>query len=133
MRIKFGDLAACENLTDGTVGMSTHAAMMFEDLNVTEFNPMKDVWFPLDLSNASSFNCVMAHSAAHLYHLYAGTPPRRGSKSSDALKYKIEAVRILRFWLSDPEKELSDDSFAAVVRLLTFEVCRPRAISSVGN
>ena len=97
--------------------------MMFEDLDVTEFNPMKDVWFPLDLSNASSFNCIMAHSAAHLSHLYAGTPPRRGTNSSDALKYKIEAVRILRTWLSDPEKELCDDAFAAVVRLLTFEVC----------
>ncbi|KAJ6142255.1 Protein of unknown function DUF3468 [Penicillium chrysogenum] len=101
--------------------ISTHAAMMFEDLHVTEFNPMKDVWFPLDLSNASSFNCIMAHSAAHLSHLYAGTPPRRGSSSSDALKYKTEAIRILRLWLGDPEKELSDDSFAAVVRLLTFE------------
>lgn len=103
-------------------GISTHAAMMFEDLDVTEFNPMKDVWFPLDLSNASSFNCIMAHSAAHLSHLYAGTPPRRGTNSSDALKYKIEAVRILRIWLSDPERELCDDAFAAVVRLLTFEV-----------
>ncbi|KAJ5825157.1 hypothetical protein N7474_002295 [Penicillium riverlandense] len=101
--------------------ISTHAAMMFEDLNVAEFNPMRDVWFPLDLSNASSFNCIMAHSAAHLSHLYAGTPPRRGTNSSDTLKYKIEAVRILRGWLGDPAKELSDDSFAAVVRLLTFE------------
>ncbi|KAL3454198.1 hypothetical protein BJX65DRAFT_301984 [Aspergillus insuetus] len=101
--------------------ISTHAAMMFEDLDVAAFNPMKDVWFPLDLSNPSSFNCIMAHSAAHLSHLYAGTPPRRGTTSSDALKYKIEAVRILRLWLSDPEKELCDDAFAAVVRLLTFE------------
>jgi hypothetical protein len=64
----------------------------------------------------------MAHSAAHLSHLYAGTPPRRGTTSSDALKYKIEAVRILRLWLSDPEKELCDDAFAGIVRLLTFEV-----------
>lgn len=111
------------NLCLLAAGISTHAAMMFEDLDVTEFNPMKDVWFPLDLSNASSFNCIMAHSAAHLSHLYAGTPPRRGTNSSDALKYKIEAVRILRTWLSDPEKELCDDAFAAVVRLLTFEVC----------
>lgn len=107
--------------------------MMFEDLDVTEFNPMRDVWFPLDLSNASSFNCIMAHSAAHLSHLYAGTLPRRGSNSSDALKYKIEAFRILRIWLGDPEKELSDDSFAAVVRLLTFEVCQPIASISGGN
>ncbi|KAJ5289197.1 hypothetical protein N7478_002227 [Penicillium angulare] len=101
--------------------IGTHAAMMFEDLNVTEFNPMRDVWFPLDLSNASSFNCIMAHSAAHLAHLYGGTLPRRGTNSSDALSYKIEALRILRLWLSDPETELCDDAFAAVVRLLTFE------------
>ncbi|KAJ5666996.1 hypothetical protein N7507_002860 [Penicillium longicatenatum] len=101
--------------------IGTHAAMMFENLDVTEFNPMRDVWFPLDLSNPSSFNCIMAHSAAHLSHLYAGTPPRRGTNSADTLKYKIEAFRILRLWLSDPEKELSDDSFAAAVRLLTFE------------
>ncbi|KAJ5202309.1 hypothetical protein N7449_004388 [Penicillium cf. viridicatum] len=101
--------------------ISTHAAIMFVDLDVTEFNPRRDVWFPLDLSNASSFNCIIAHSAARLSHLYTGTPPRRGSNSSGALKYKIEAVRILRLSLSNPEKELSDDSFAAVIRLLTFE------------
>ncbi|KAL4947883.1 hypothetical protein BDW69DRAFT_177550 [Aspergillus filifer] len=101
--------------------IGTHAAMMFEDLDVTEFNPMKDVWFPLDLSNASSFNCIMAHSAAHLAHLYAGTPVCRGIHSSDALKYKTEAVSILRLWLCDPEKELCDDAFSAVVRLLTYE------------
>ncbi|KAJ5965978.1 hypothetical protein N7481_012692 [Penicillium waksmanii] len=101
--------------------IGTHAAMMFEDLDVTEFNPMRDVWFPLDLSNASSFNCIMAHSAAHLAHLYGGTLPRRGTTSSDALNYKIEAVRILRLWISDPETELCDNAFAAVVRLLTFE------------
>ncbi|KAL4804251.1 hypothetical protein BDV18DRAFT_142814 [Aspergillus unguis] len=101
--------------------IGTHAAMMFEDLDVTEFNPMKDVWFPLDLSNASSFNCIMAHSAAHLAHLYAGTPACRGTSSSDALKYKTEAISLLRVWLSDPERELCDDAFSAVVRLLTFE------------
>ncbi|KAG2420732.1 hypothetical protein HFD88_000346 [Aspergillus terreus] len=101
--------------------IGTHAAMMFEELDVTEFNPMRDVWFPLDLSNAASFNCIMAHSAAHLAHLYTGSPPRRGMISSDALKYKIEAVRILRIWLADPARALCDDSFAATVRLLTFE------------
>ncbi|KAL4962983.1 uncharacterized protein BDV14DRAFT_177346 [Aspergillus stella-maris] len=109
--------------------IGTHAAMMFEDLDVTEFNPMKDVWFPLDLSNASSFNCIMAHSAAHLAHLYAGTPICRGIYSSDALEYKTEAVSILRRWLCDPERELCDDAFSAVVRLLTFE----RYWGTVGN
>lgn len=95
---------------------------MFDDLDAPTFNPMREVWFPLDISNASSFNCIMAHSAAHLAHLYAGSPARRGTNSSDALRYKAEAVKILRSWMSDPKKELSDDTFAAVVRLLSFEV-----------
>lgn len=96
--------------------------MMFEDLDIPSFNPMKDVWFPLDLSNAASFNCIMAHSAAHLGHLYAGTSPGRPTNSSDAVKYKAEAVRVLSTWISDPAKALSNHAFAAVVRLLTFEV-----------
>ncbi|KAK9427125.1 hypothetical protein V1505DRAFT_318100 [Lipomyces doorenjongii] len=95
--------------------LSTHATMMFEDLTITSFNPMRDVWFPLDLSNASSFNTVMAHSAAHLAYLQGATD------SVDALRYKAEAVRILNIWLNDPIKSLSDEAFAAVVRLLTFE------------
>lgn len=103
-------------------GITSHAAMMFEDMELPSFNPMKDVWFPLDLSNSASFNCIMAHSAAHLGHLYAGTSPGRPTNSSDATRYKGEAVRILNTWMSDPEKALSNHAFAAVVRLLTFEV-----------
>ncbi|KAE8309787.1 hypothetical protein BDV41DRAFT_419970 [Aspergillus transmontanensis] len=99
----------------------THATMMFDDVAIPSFNPMKDVWFPLDLSNAASFYGIMAHSAAHLAHLYAGMNPSRGTSSTDALKYKSEAVRILSTWMADPEKSLSNDAFAAVIRLLTFE------------
>ncbi|KAK9243423.1 hypothetical protein V1506DRAFT_463005 [Lipomyces tetrasporus] len=95
--------------------LSTHATMMFEELTITSFNPMRDVWFPLDLSNASSFNTVMAHSAAHLAYLQGAMD------SVDALRYKAEAVRILNLWLNDAVKSLSDEAFAAVVRLLTFE------------
>lgn len=96
--------------------------MMFEEMDMLQFNPMKDVWFPLDLSNAASFNCIMAHSAAHLAHLYAGTSPGTPTTSLDAARYKAEAVRIISEWISDPEKALSNHAFAAVVRLLTFEV-----------
>lgn len=98
--------------------------MMFDDLPVKTFNPMKDVWFPLDLSNASSFNCIMAHSAAHLAHL-------QGSTSTEALQYKEEALRILATWFNDPTRALSDETFAAVIRLLTFEVCILTADSHV--
>ncbi|KAK9237770.1 hypothetical protein V1525DRAFT_402880 [Lipomyces kononenkoae] len=95
--------------------LGAHATMMFEELPIKSFSPMRDVWFPLDLSNASSFNTVMAHSAAHLASLQGAMD------SLDALTYKAEALRILNIWLHDPIKSLSDEAFAAVVRLLTFE------------
>lgn len=64
----------------------------------------------------------MAHSAAHLAHYYGGMTPTRGTNSPETLKFKADAVQILNGWLNDPEKALSNDAFAAVVRLLTFEV-----------
>ncbi|KAK9370575.1 hypothetical protein V1509DRAFT_656850 [Lipomyces kononenkoae] len=95
--------------------LGAHATMMFEELRIKSFNPMRDLWFPLDISNASSFNTLMAHSAAHLAYLQGAVD------SLDSLTYKAEAVRILNSWLHDPVKSLSDEAFAAVVRLLTFE------------
>ena len=96
--------------------------MMFENMPAPIFNPMRDVWFPLDLSNPASFNAIMAHSAAHLAHYYGGMTPTRGTNSSEALKFKADAVKILTQWVNNPETALSNDAFAAVVRLLTFEV-----------
>lgn len=96
--------------------------MMFENMPSSSFNPMRDVWFPLDLSNPASFNGIMAHSAAHLAHYYGGMTPTCGTNSSEALKFKADAVKILTHWVNDPEKALSNAAFAAVVRLLTFEV-----------
>ncbi|KAK9320202.1 hypothetical protein V1517DRAFT_264826 [Lipomyces orientalis] len=95
--------------------LSIHAKMMLEEVSIKSFNPMRDISFPLDLSNASSFNSLMAHSAAHLAYLQGATD------SLHALNYKTEALRILNIWLNDPVKSLSDDAFAAVVRLLAFE------------
>ena len=103
--------------------------MMFENMPASNFNPMRDVWFPLDLSNPASFNAIMAHSAAHLAHYYGAMTPTRGTNSSEALKFKADAVQILNHWLSDPEKALSNDAFAAVVRLLTFEVSHYSCLS----
>ena len=90
--------------------------MMFSDGPVSAFNPMRDVWFPLDLSNAASFNAIMAHAAAHLARMQG----RRFSM--EALKFKAEAMRILGLWMSDERLALSDDVLAAVLRLLTYEV-----------
>lgn len=89
--------------------------MMFNDLP-RSFNPMRDVWLPLDLSNAASFNAIMAHSAAHLARM-------QGFRASaEALKFKAEAMRIVSVWMKDKDLALSDEVFAAVLRLLTYEV-----------
>ncbi|KAJ3518215.1 hypothetical protein NM208_g14598 [Fusarium decemcellulare] len=95
--------------------LSTYASMMFDDMHVQAFNPMRDVWCPLDLSNAASFNAIMAHSAAHLARMQGL------HRSKEALKFKAEAVRIVKVWMDDPELALSDDVLAAVLRLLTYE------------
>lgn len=86
-------------------------------LNIN-FNPMRDVWFPLDLSNAASFYGIMAHSAAHLAYL-------QGQKDAvEVLRYKSEAVSLINQWMQNEKTALDDATFAAVVRLLTFEVGR---------
>lgn len=92
---------------------------------------MREVWFPLDLSNVASFNCVMAHSAAHLAYFYGGSGPFRGTDSAEALGFKTHAVRTLNKWLGDQQKALSNDAFIAVVRLLTFEVRFPPLLDSI--
>ncbi|KAJ3457006.1 hypothetical protein MRS44_014147 [Fusarium solani] len=96
--------------------LSTYATMMFDDVHSQAFNPMRDVWCPLDLSNAASFNAIMAHSAAHLARMQGLR------QSKEALKFKAEAVRIVQVWMDDPGRALSDDVLAAVLRLLTYEI-----------
>lgn len=77
---------------------------------------MREIWLPLDLSNAASFNAIMAHSAAHLARM-------QGQYRSDtALEFKTEAMRIVNLWMADPVLCLSDEVVAAVLRLLTYEV-----------
>ncbi|UNI19494.1 hypothetical protein JDV02_005676 [Purpureocillium takamizusanense] len=94
---------------------STYAAMMFEDLPAATFNPVRDVWFPLDVSNAASFNVILAHSAAHIARMHGHTT------SNEALKFKMEAIRIVASWMDDPQQASSDEVIAAVIRLLTYE------------
>ncbi|KAF5721889.1 tachykinin family [Fusarium mundagurra] len=94
---------------------SAHAAMMFGPSHDGAFSPMRDVWLPLDLSNPASFNALMALSAAHLSRMQGF------SQSEVALEFKSEAVRIVQLWMQDPERAVSDDVLAAILRLLTYE------------
>ncbi|KAH7177090.1 tachykinin family protein [Dactylonectria macrodidyma] len=95
--------------------LSTDAAVLSGNTPLSSFNPMRDVWIPLDSSNAASFNAIMAHSAAHLAQM-------RGQKpEGEALKFKTEALQIISMWMSEPETALGDDVLAAVLRLMTYE------------
>ncbi|KAL9563057.1 hypothetical protein ACKAV7_012799 [Fusarium commune] len=94
---------------------SAHAAMMFGPSPDGAFSPMRDVWLPLDLSNPASFNALMALSAAHLSRMQGF------SQSEVALEFKSEAVRIVQLWMQDPERAVSDDVLASILRLLSYE------------
>ncbi|KAI0406163.1 tachykinin family protein [Xylaria palmicola] len=94
--------------------LATFAGMMFS-AHTSRFNPMRDVWLPLDLSNAASFSAIMAHSAAHLARMQGCPVPR------DAVRFKVEAVGIVQLWARDPARALDDDTIAAILRLLSFE------------
>ncbi|KNG81818.1 hypothetical protein ANOM_010749 [Aspergillus nomiae NRRL 13137] len=44
--------------------LSTHTSGMSTALPHAAFDPIREVWLPLDLSNSASFNATMAHAAA---------------------------------------------------------------------
>lgn len=94
------------------------------NMHMSTFNPMRDVWLPLDLSNAASFNAIMAHSAAHLARMQGFPVPH------EAVQFKVEAVGIVQTWARDPALALSDDIIAGILRLLSFEVSSYRALQN---
>ncbi|EGX89479.1 hypothetical protein CCM_07731 [Cordyceps militaris CM01] len=95
--------------------LTMYATMMFGTRSRAKFNPLRDVFFPLDLSNAAAFNAVMAQSAAHLARMQGRL------RSTEALQFKAEAIRILSEWMADDKMALSDDVLAAVSRILAYE------------
>ncbi|GAD99542.1 NAD dependent epimerase/dehydratase, putative [Paecilomyces variotii No. 5] len=92
-----------------------HSEMLSDGQATRRFDPIRDIWLPLDLSNPASFYGLLAHSAAHLAYLYGERD------SAEPLTYKSQAVSILNIWVNDPDRALNDDTFAAVLRLLIFE------------
>ncbi|ETS75108.1 hypothetical protein PFICI_13592 [Pestalotiopsis fici W106-1] len=92
-----------------------HAAMVFDGNPTKSFNPLLDVWLPLDLSNAAAFNALMANSAAHLSMM-------QGKRySPESLHFKNEALRIIGEWLTESSGAPSDEVIAAVLRMMTYE------------
>lgn len=93
-----------------------YAAMVFDGNPTRSFNPLLDIWLPLDLSNAAAFNAMMANSAAHLSMM-------QGKRnSSESLHFKDEALRIIGDWLAESSGAPSDEVIAAVLRLMSYEV-----------
>ncbi|GLB04504.1 hypothetical protein AtubIFM57258_010472 [Aspergillus tubingensis] len=82
----------------------------------TGFDPVRDVWLPLDLSNSASFCALMAHAAAHVAHRQGQT------KSIESEKFRTLAVGIIAKWLADERRSTQDDTITAIARLLMFEV-----------
>ncbi|OJI89117.1 hypothetical protein ASPTUDRAFT_50112 [Aspergillus tubingensis CBS 134.48] len=81
----------------------------------TGFDPVRDVWLPLDLSNSASFCALMAHAAAHVAHRQGQT------KSIESEKFRTLAVGIIAKWLADKRRSTQDDTITAIARLLMFE------------
>ncbi|GLA63142.1 hypothetical protein AtubIFM55763_005641 [Aspergillus tubingensis] len=81
----------------------------------TGFDPVRDVWLPLDLSNSASFCALMAHAAAHVAHRQGQT------KSIESEKFRTLAVGIIAKWLADERRSTQDDTITAIARLLMFE------------
>lgn len=114
---------------DVSSGLSIHAEEVHSGLQHQTFTPFKDIWIPLDLSNAASFNAIMAHAAAHFFG-------RHGQDLDlSSLKYKTEAIALINKWLSNTTTALNDEVFAGVLRLLIFEVlyipCIPFEINPI--
>ncbi|RDK39037.1 hypothetical protein M752DRAFT_338396 [Aspergillus phoenicis ATCC 13157] len=81
----------------------------------TGFDPVRDVWLPLDLSNSASFCALMAHAAAHVAHRQGQT------RSIGSEKFRTLAVGIIAKWLADERRSTQDDTITAIARLLMFE------------
>ncbi|KAI2710107.1 transcriptional regulator family: Fungal Specific TF [Penicillium roqueforti] len=95
--------------------LSMHAHIIHSGLQARTFTPFTEIWMPLDLSNAASFNGILAHAAADLMRFEGGR------SNPELLKYKTEAIETINKWLGDTVNAITDDVFAGVVRLLTFE------------
>ncbi|KAE8370712.1 hypothetical protein BDV27DRAFT_140302 [Aspergillus caelatus] len=85
--------------------LSTHTS---GTSTASPFDPIREVWLPLDLSNSASFNATMAHSAAHLAYLHGELA------SPEALRYKTEAISVITKWLDDPEQALRNETLVSV-------------------
>ncbi|KAJ5215181.1 uncharacterized protein N7469_011672 [Penicillium citrinum] len=95
--------------------LGMHADFIYSGLRSQSISPFRDIWIPIDLSNAASFNGILAHAAADL------NGRREDEDKSEILKFKTEAIGTINLWLKSSTSAIKDKVVAGVVRLLTFE------------
>ncbi|KAK5799801.1 hypothetical protein VI817_002013 [Penicillium citrinum] len=95
--------------------LAHHHRYFYHWLRSQSISPFRDIWIPIDLSNAASFNGILAHAAADL------NGRREDEDKSEILKFKTEAIGTINLWLKSSTGAIKDKVVAGVVRLLTFE------------
>jgi hypothetical protein len=98
-------------------GANTYAYEAFGRPSDLVFDPIRDLYIPVDLSQVASVHGILAHSASHMAYLR-----QEKSNSLQALNHKMRAIQLVNEALNDPVRGVSDDIVSAVLRLLTFEV-----------
>ncbi|RDH26601.1 hypothetical protein BDQ94DRAFT_177396 [Aspergillus welwitschiae] len=83
--------------------LDLHASFGPKLSHSTGFDPVRDVWLPLDLSNSASFCALMAHAAAHVAHLQGQ------ANTIQSEKFRMLAVGIIAKWLAD-ERSTQDET-----------------------
>jgi len=106
------------------VGAKTYAYEAFGQPTDPTFDPIKDLYIPVDLAYVASVHGILAHSASHLAYLR-----QERSLSIQAIGHKMNAIRLVNRALNDPMKAISDETFSAVMKLVTYEVGFPSALS----
>ncbi|KAH8602107.1 hypothetical protein B0O99DRAFT_735571 [Bisporella sp. PMI_857] len=80
------------------------------------FDQIKDLYAPVNLSHVASVHGVLAHSACHLAYLRQDR-----SLSVQGITHKMAAIHLVNQALNEPMKAVSDETFSAVIKLLSFE------------
>jgi hypothetical protein len=106
-------------------GTNIYAFEAFGQPEDPTFLPLSNLYVPIDLSNQAWTHATLAHAAIHMAHLYGK------SSSISALNHKSAAIKLINKSLNDPKTAVSDDTLAAVLRMLTFEVDKTPSLISI--
>jgi hypothetical protein len=99
------------------IGVHTYAHIAYGVPTDPVFDPIRNLYVAIDLSQPAFVHATLAHSASHMAWLR-----QERSNSIQAITHKMAAIQMINQSLDDPVKAISDETFSAVCRILTFEV-----------